>query len=204
MGRHSLFNKQQVLADALDLFWERGFASASLKQLEAVTDMHPGSLYYHFKNKEQLYIACLKYYLEWHFRPKIDNYLVYSNSMVGLRRFYTTSYRNPEDYKFRNSCFLVIASNELHLLPEEASTMVQDGLRQLRSGITEYLQNAIQQNVITISNSLNCIINELINLYLSVQLQTRISPNQRRMDEQVKLCLNHLITPLHSDKKTDD
>ena len=204
MGRHSLFNKQQVLADALDLFWERGFASASLKQLETVTDMHPGSLYYHFKNKEQLYIACLKYYLEWHLRPKIDNYLIYSNTMDGLRRFYTAGYRNPEDYKFRNSCFLVIASNELHLLPEEASTMVQDGLQQLRSGIAEHLKNAIQKNTITITCSLDYIINELVNLYLSLQLQTRISPNQHRMDEQVKLCLSHLFALLNSDKKTDE
>lgn len=202
MGRHSLFNKQQVLADALDLFWERGFASASMKQLEAVTEMHPGSLYYHFKNKEQLYIACLKYYLEWHLQSKIDNYLIYSNTMDGLRRFYTAGYRNQEDYKFRNSCFLVNASNELHLLPEEASTMVQNGLQQLRLGLTRYLKSAIEKNTITLSDSLDYIINELINLYLSVQLQTRISPNQHRMDEQVKLCLSCLVTPLISNKNT--
>ena len=200
MGRHSLFNKQQVLADALDLFWERGFASASMKQLETVTEMHPGSLYYHFKNKDQLYIACLKHYLLWHLQPKIDNYLIYSSSMDGLRRFYTTGYRHPQDYKFRNSCFLVNASNELHLLPEEASRIVQDGLQQLRSGLTKYLRNAIEKNTITISDSLDYIMNELTNLYLSIQLQIRIAPNQRRMDEQVKLCLGCLITPLTPSK----
>lgn len=200
MGRHSLFNKQQVLADALDLFWDRGFASASMKQLETVTDMHPGSLYYHFKNKEQLYIACLKYYLEWHLQPKIDNYLIYSNTINGLRRFYTAGYRHPADYKFRNSCFLVIASNELHLLPGEASVLVQHGLQQLRSGLITHLKNALDTNTINISDSLDYIINELINLYLSIQLQTRIAPNQHRMDEQVKLCLGCLITPLTSNK----
>ena len=196
MGRHSLFNKQQVLADALDLFWERGFASASMKQLETVTEMHPGSLYYHFQNKEQLYIACLKYYLEWHLKPRIDNYLVYSNSMDSLRRFYTAGYRNPEDYKFRNSCFLINAGNELHLLPEEAVKMVREGLQLLRSGLTEHLNSAIEKSIITISSPLDYIINELVNLYLSIQLQTRISPNQHRMDEQVKLCLSCLTTPL--------
>ena len=200
MGRHSLFNKQQVLADALDLFWERGFASASMKQLETVTDMHPGSLYYHFKNKEQLYIACLKYYLEWHLQPRIDNYLIYSHSMAGLRRFYTSGYRHPKDYRFRNSCFLVNASNELHLLPEEAVRMVQSGLQQLRSGLIKHLKKAIGKHLITISGSLDYIVNELVNLYLGIQLQTRISPNQHRMDEQVKLCLSSLITPSTSNK----
>lgn len=196
MGRHSLFNKQQVLADALDLFWERGFASASMKQLENVTEMHPGSLYYHFRNKEQLYIACLKYYLEWHLKPRVDNYLVYSNSMDSLRRFYTAGYRNPEDYKFRNSCFLINAGNELHLLPGQATTLVQEGLTLLRSGLAEHLKKAVEKDSITISNSLDYIINELVNLYLSIQLQTRISPNQHRMDEQVKLCLSCLIASL--------
>ena len=200
MGRHSLFNKQQALADALDLFWERGFASASMKQLETVTDMHPGSLYHHFRNKEQLYIACLKYYLNWHLQPRIDNYLIYSNTMDSLRRFYTAGYRNPEDYRFRNSCFMVNASNELHLLPEEAAGMVQDGLGQLRSGLSEHLKKAIKGNRVTISTSQDSIINELVNLYLSIQLQTRISPNQHRMDQQVKLCLTCLLTPLTTNK----
>lgn len=196
MGRHSIFNKQQVLADALDLFWERGFTPASMKQLETVTDMHPGSLYYHFQNKEQLYIACLKYYLEWHLKPRIDRYLVYSNSIDSLRRFYTCGYRNPEDYKFRNSCFLINASHELHLLPEQAATLTQEGLSLLRSGLTEHLKQAIEKNTLTITHSLDGVTNELANLYISLQLQNRIVPNQHRMDEQVKLCLSCLVTPI--------
>ena len=194
MGRYSCFNKQQVLADALDLFWERGFASTSLKQLEDVTGMHPGSLYYHFKNKEQLYLACLRHYIQWHLQPKIERYLIYTAGVEGLRRFFTSGYRHQADYAFRNSCFLVHASNELHLLPDESSVMVQEGLEMIRSGLLMYLKTEQEKNHLPILNQ-QIVVNELINLYLSIQLQARITPNQHRLDRQIKLCLNNLILP---------
>ncbi|MGB1272266.1 MAG: TetR/AcrR family transcriptional regulator, partial [Endozoicomonas sp.] len=102
MGRHSSFNRQQVLADALSLFWSRGFSATSLKQLEEVTEMHPGSLYYHFRNKEQLYLAVLEYYLKWHLQPRIHKHLVYSSGLTGLRRFFTSGYRHNQDLAFQN------------------------------------------------------------------------------------------------------
>ena len=201
MGRHSSFNKQQVLADALDLFWARGYASTSLKQLEDVTEMHPGSLYYHFKNKEQLYLACLQYYFDWFFKPKIEQYLKYTTTTEGLRRFFTSGYRHHKDLAFRNSCFLVAASHELHLLPEEARQLIRHGLESLRVHFNEHLIQAIEHNKIPNHPATDVLAGELVNLYLSVQLQARIIPNQHHLDSQVKHSLNNILQLQHPNSK---
>lgn len=193
MGRHSSFNKQQVLADALDLFWARGFAATSLKQLEEVTEMHPGSLYYHFKNKEQLYLVCLEYYLDWFFKPKLEQHLKYTHSVDGLRRFFTAGYRHHEDLKFRNSCFLVAASHEIHLLPDECQQLIQQGLSLLHNQFQEHLEQALENRRIPAQSNPDILAGELINLYLSIQLQARITPNQHRLDKQIKQSLNNLL-----------
>ena len=64
MGRPKNFSRKGVLEKALPLFWRRGFAEASLHQLEVATGVNKSGLYSEFKDKEDLFIQSLQYYLE--------------------------------------------------------------------------------------------------------------------------------------------
>ncbi|KEI72939.1 TetR/AcrR family transcriptional regulator [Endozoicomonas elysicola] len=195
MGRSSSFNRQQVLSDALDLFWSRGFYACSLKQLEEATEMHPGSLYYHFKNKEQLYLCVLEYYLEWQLQQRIDKYLIYSPSLQDLRRFFTSGYRHSQEVSYRNCCFLVSTSNELHLLSDDASELVKRGIQSLRKGFIEFIDEVINPKENSNANiDHEVIASELLNLYLSTQLMAKVNPNQHMLDKQVKQSLDNLFS----------
>ena len=188
MGRPSSFNRQQVLSDALDLFWSRGFHACSLKQLEDVTQMHPGSLYYHFQNKEQLYLMVLEHYLQWQLQPRIDKYLTYSPKQPGLRRFFTSGYRHRAENSYRNCCFLVSASSELHMLPA-AAKLAQRGMAMLQGGFL----SAVNKLDGTLDADQTVIAGELLNLYLSLQLMARVNPNQHTLDSQVRRSLDNLL-----------
>lgn len=195
MGRRSSFNRQQVISDALELFWSRGFYACSLKQLEEVTEIHPGSLYYHFQNKERLYICVIEHYLEWRLQPRIDKYLSYGPSPLKLRRFFTSGYRHEQEAHYRNCCFLVTTSNELHLLPPEASNLVRKGIQMLRKSFIAFIGKftAPQKNNTTINQEV--IACKLLNLYLSIQLMAKVDPNQHALDKQVKQSLDNLVVP---------
>ncbi len=197
MGRSSSFNRQQVISDALELFWSRGFYACSLKQLEEVTEMHPGSLYYHFQNKERLYICVLEHYLEWQLQPRIDKYLSYGPSLLELRRFFTSGYRHGQGASYRNCCFLVTTSNELHLLPPDASNLVKKGIQMLRKGFIDFIDKFTEpdkNSTATIDQEV--IASELLNLYLSIQLMAKVNPNQHALDKQVKQSLDNLFHPI--------
>src|SRR6202022_2384010 len=64
MGRPKNFNREGVLEKALPVFWRRGFAEASLHQLEVATGVNKSGLYSEFKDKEDLFMQSLQYYLE--------------------------------------------------------------------------------------------------------------------------------------------
>ena len=64
MARHREFNEDQVLESALEVFWRRGYASTSVEDLTAATGLGRGSLYGAFGDKEALFIACLRRYLQ--------------------------------------------------------------------------------------------------------------------------------------------
>jgi hypothetical protein len=55
MGRPKNFNREGVLEKALPVFCRRGFADASLHQLEMATGVNKSGLYSEFKDKEDLF-----------------------------------------------------------------------------------------------------------------------------------------------------
>ena len=64
MGRPRHFTREEVLEKAIPVFWERGYADTGLHDLEEATGVNKSGLYAEFKSKEDLFLACLRYYLE--------------------------------------------------------------------------------------------------------------------------------------------
>lgn len=62
MSRTTLYNRQEALENAIQLFWKKGFHATSLKDIEQALDMRPGSIYAAFGNKEGLFQEALDYY----------------------------------------------------------------------------------------------------------------------------------------------
>lgn len=194
MGRHLSFNKETVLNNALTLFWSRGFAASSLRQLEEVTELHPGSLYHHFNNKEGLYISVLKHYLEHHMQTRITQYLCADSPLEGIRRFLTTGYRNLKEEQFRNCCFLACTSTELHLLPEEARHLVNQGIDDIQSAFERQVKRLSDHPLLVESSKTPEIAQELTCFFLGLQLTARIKPNQHQLDTIVKNSLQQILT----------
>ena len=64
MGRPKGFNREEVLEKAMPVFWKHGFADTSLQDLERATGVNKSGLYTKFRDKEDLFVACLRHYLE--------------------------------------------------------------------------------------------------------------------------------------------
>lgn len=53
-----------ILKAAESLFIEKNYADVTMSGIASVADVTKGALYYHFKNKEALYLAMMRLYLE--------------------------------------------------------------------------------------------------------------------------------------------
>src|SRR5438477_10950070 len=62
MGRPRKFSREGVLQKALPIFWKYGFARTTLPDLELATGVNKSGLYSEFESKEELFLACLRYY----------------------------------------------------------------------------------------------------------------------------------------------
>lgn len=64
MSKTAKFDRQQVVDQAKDLYWAKGFHATSMRNLQDVVDMRPGSIYAAFGSKEALFKEALSHYTE--------------------------------------------------------------------------------------------------------------------------------------------
>jgi hypothetical protein len=73
MGRPKNFSREEVLEKAMPVFWKHGFSDTSLQDLEGATGVNKSGLYTEFRDKEDhtefrdkedLFVACLRHYIE--------------------------------------------------------------------------------------------------------------------------------------------
>lgn len=62
MPRKPNYDRDDLINRAKDLFWQRGWAGTSMKDLEAELDLKPGSFYAAFGSKEGLFALALGQY----------------------------------------------------------------------------------------------------------------------------------------------
>lgn len=62
LGRPRSFNEEEVLDEAMQVFWAKGFEGASLCDLTEAMGIQPASLYAAFGNKQELFRRALERY----------------------------------------------------------------------------------------------------------------------------------------------
>lgn len=64
MGNAEIGLQEQILATAKDLFVNKGYHGLSMREISDALGVSKAALYYHFRDKEGLFLAILKIYLD--------------------------------------------------------------------------------------------------------------------------------------------
>ena len=62
MGRSKVFDTQEALTKAMNLFWQQGYGSTSLKDLLETMGIQNGSFYNCYRNKRDVYLQAMHLY----------------------------------------------------------------------------------------------------------------------------------------------
>ncbi|MEZ8824641.1 TetR/AcrR family transcriptional regulator [Vibrio amylolyticus] len=63
MSKPALFDREEVVSKATNLYWKKGFHATSMRNLQDEVDMRPGSIYSAFGNKDGLFKEALQNYV---------------------------------------------------------------------------------------------------------------------------------------------
>lgn len=142
MGRSATYDKETVLKAAMDLFWARGYHTTSLKDLERVLDMRPGSIYAAFGSKEALFRAALERYAAVG-RSALENALAQSGSPIEGLATHVRMYGGiSRDALPSRACMLVKTLLETPDDEPELRRSVEDMMRQTETAFAEAFRAA--------------------------------------------------------------
>lgn len=105
-------DKDMALDQALELFWTKGYASTSLKDLERATGMHPGSLYAAFGSKAKLYCLSLERYASRLNQMRAELQAQSDSPLEGLSQFILRAHPLSDADAPLPVCYLVKATLE--------------------------------------------------------------------------------------------
>lgn len=87
MMRQTKFNRDQVIEKAKNLYWEKGYHATSMRNLQEVIDMRPGSIYAAFGSKDNLFKESLSLYAKQNMTLLTDCLAHEATILLGLKRF---------------------------------------------------------------------------------------------------------------------
>jgi AcrR family transcriptional regulator len=121
MGRPKKFRREEVLEKAMAVFWTRGFSDTSLQDLERATGVNKSGLYTEFRDKEDLFIACLRHYLE-----SQEKRGLLTRKPLGWNNVETFLKNGPLNKGEQQGCFSINSMREFAILPDEVYGVVTE------------------------------------------------------------------------------
>ena len=116
MGRHKQFDDTAVVRAARDVFWQRGYASTSLADLEAATGLSRSSMYQTYGSKRGLFDRALRNYLEeliWPMLAPMEATGAAREEIVGYFLAQATNLRRARRSVLTHGCLIANTSTPL-------------------------------------------------------------------------------------------
>ncbi|UZD90379.1 TetR/AcrR family transcriptional regulator [Cognatishimia activa] len=129
MPRTAQFDRNDIVSRAQSLFWQRGWAGTSMKDIERVLGIRPGSFYAAFGSKEALYAETLDLYAERgtaRLRALADDL-----GPIGALKAYVLGFADRENSDRAKACMLVKTLLEVQGLQEALSDKAHSLLDQM-------------------------------------------------------------------------
>lgn len=143
MGRPQKLSQEEILDQAMELFWQNGSDSVSTRQLESALDLKITAIYRRFNNKDQLLARSIDHYVQTVINPRIQTILDQSTDpLAGLRTFFSTMLASGRDSRSYRGCLLTMtAAHEASNVPEIRQAITA-GLNTMEAALTRQVQRA--------------------------------------------------------------
>ncbi|MEV6532226.1 TetR/AcrR family transcriptional regulator [Streptomyces sp. NPDC051639] len=142
MGRPRRFDEAQVLHNAREQFWNRGYTATSMDDLMAATGLGKGSLYGAFGDKRQLFLRTLDDYRN----EQLDSVRqILTGPGTGLERLELLldgAAHGYGDDASRRGCFLAGSTSELHGRESEVVSRARVTYQEIQDLLTACVEDA--------------------------------------------------------------
>ncbi|XVV00938.1 TetR/AcrR family transcriptional regulator [Actinosynnema sp. CA-248983] len=189
-GRPRSFDEAQVAQGALDVFWRRGYAATSLRDLKDELDVLPGSLYAAYGDKHALFLRALGLYVEGA-RDQAGELTAEGPVLPRIRDLLLSVLEAARTHPGRGC---MIGNTAAELLPQDqaAHHLVRSGFDALETGLAQALDAARRSGEVRPDVDCDAQARLLLALMQGLHVLARAEPDPRRLTDAVDAALSPL------------
>lgn len=126
------FNEEEALEKAMDVFWQKGFKSASIADLIERTGINRGSLYNAFGGKQQLFVKALRKY-DRDRQAMLAELEVLDDPKKAIAMFFDIVVDRTVADQNCKGCFLINTALEISTHDNEVKEIVTNGVKEIEA-----------------------------------------------------------------------
>jgi len=189
MARPRNFNQDQVLDQAIEVFWEQGFHATSYEDLVSRMGINRASMYNTFGDKHQLYVQALQRYRE-NSRLQFDRWRTHEGSIQKtIRMILSEAAQECVNDPQRKGCMVVNSATELGPSDPEIAEIVRENQQRVEQVLSELFTEAQQKGEIGTDLRPEALARFYYNTFSGLRVMGRANPDAAIYQDVVDVAL---------------
>jgi len=176
MGRHREFDIDQVLDEAMSVFWRDGYSGAAIGDVCTAMGLKPGSVYLTFGNKRGLFLAVVQRYLVQVNQPGMDKMAAQTSGVQGIRAYFEHVIDGIQNGNRRWGCLGTNAFVELSESDEDIAQIMTAHIARLTEAFEDALNRDGVENAAAWAQHLICLAQGL-NVLAKIKSNAAVLPS---------------------------
>jgi TetR/AcrR family transcriptional repressor of nem operon len=192
MARVREFDTDAAVAQAMELFWERGYEATSLHDLTEALGIGRGSLYAAFGSKDGLYRAALERYRQDLAGPMLRALSAGGDVRAALRGVLTGLVADAIADERRRGCMVVNATAERVPHDPVTSRTVRDVLQAIEDALAEALSAARERGELPSGKDPLALAGFLVIWINGLRVSAKVDPDEGALMRSVEVAMTIL------------
>ncbi len=191
-GRPKIFNEQEAVAKATEVFRDKGYDTASAEELLGAMGIGKGSFYLAFKGgKQELYVRSITQFSE-RFYQKLSQSLTASEDKIQLIKDFFISLAYASDCDKERGCYLGNALVQLSEKDQEIKKVTAQLLKELQSLFAKTIRRAQEKGEMNSTEDPEIIGWHLSNLWNGIHVTRRMESSPEILKSIIEMNLKIL------------
>jgi TetR/AcrR family transcriptional repressor of nem operon len=190
-GRPNIYQDEELILKAQEVFWQRGYSATSLTDLTMATGAGAGSLYNTFKGgKKELFIKAVQQRREdlEAFRQLLEK----SEDPIGLIKKFFLNMANADEKSHLKGCIVANTIVEMTFVDDELKNEAAQILKETEQLYTSVIAAEQKKGNLTSTLPAGILGKLLITAWCGINSLRRVYPDKKILKEQIELQLQIL------------
>jgi len=192
MPRVKLFDKNEVLTRAMDLFWTKGYYATSIQDLVNHLGINRASIYDTFGSKKELFDRVFQIYRETNAKQLKQFLDSQEDIKTGFKKLFIQAIDQSRTDNNRKGCFVVNTTIEFIPNDSEMIEVLQNNKTKFEKIFHDYLLSGVSKKQISKKKNLKVIASLLYTFYNGLRVVTKVNFNKKQFSESFEELLTVL------------